>query len=156
MSQNKSIVSFIVCLAIPLAVGGLSSLLTRNAMADFGDMVKPPLAPPGFLFPIVWTILYILMGVACYMIYTSDSDIRSYAIAIYGIQLFFNFCWSLIFFRLELYWAALVWLLIMWTLIIFLIFIVKNISMIAMCCLLPYLLWTTFAAYLNGGIAYLN
>lgn len=156
MNNQKGIVPLIICVAIPLAVGGVSSLLTRNAMMEFADMNKPPLSPPGWLFPIVWTILYMLMGYACYRIYISDSRLRAYAIIVYGVQLVLNFCWSLIFFRFDMYLAALIWLVIMWAMIFVLMAITQTISKIAVVCLIPYLLWTTFAAYLNAGIVVLN
>lgn len=156
MTERRGLLPLIICVLIPIAVGGISSMLTRNAMMAFDSMNKPPLSPPGWLFPVAWTILYILMGFASYMIYTSYSDMRSTALIIYGVQLFFNFCWSIIFFRFEWYWLALIWLLIMWAMIICLVCITQSISKIAMFCLLPYLLWTTYAAYLNAGIAWLN
>ena len=95
----------IVCIAIPLIVGIVSAFLTRNAMEAFTVLDKPPLSPPGILFPIVWTILYVLMGIASYLILISDTPYRSRtALTVYGVQLFFNFCWSLLFFNLEAFW----------------------------------------------------
>ena len=156
MNNRKSILHLITCLLIPVIVGGISALLTSNAMVSFASMNKPPLAPPGLLFPIVWTILYLLMGIASYMLYISDSARGSFALIIYGIQLIFNFCWSILFFRFGWYWTAAIWLIIMWIMIIWLIGISKKVSTIATLCLIPYLIWTTFAAYLNIGIAWLN
>ncbi len=120
--------NLITCLAIPLAVGGLSSLLTRNSMETFNSITKPDLAPPGWLFPVVWTILYILMGIASYLVLTSGKP-NDKALTAYGIQLIFNFFWSIIFFNLELYLFAFIWLV---------------------------LLWVTFAGYLNFYIYLLN
>ena len=156
MNNRKGVLPLIMCLLIPVVVGGVSSLLTSDAMSYFASVNKPPLAPPGWLFPIVWTILYLLMGFASYMLYISDSDMGTNGLIIYGIQLIFNFCWSILFFRFEWYWIAAIWLLIMWALIICLIGISKKVSTVATLCLIPYLLWTTFAAYLNIGIAWLN
>lgn len=153
---------FVLCVAAPLAVGGLSAFLTMGAMNKFGEMNQPFLAPPAWLFPIAWTILYVLMGVASYLIYVAgrkskkNMAIAKSALIIYGIQLVFNFCWSPLFFNAQMYWAAFAWLLVMWALIIALMVRTHMISKLAMWCLVPYILWCTFAAYLNLGIAILN
>ena len=152
-----------LCVIVPLAVGGISALMTSTAMQQFGKMNQPFLAPPAWLFPVAWTLLYTLMGLASYFIFMAgekgmkrEKDISRTALTIYGVQLVFNFCWSLIFFGLEWYWLALVWLLAMWGMIIALIVKTHKISKIGMWLLVPYLLWTTFAAYLNLMIAILN
>lgn len=145
-----------ICIAIPLGVGLLSSALTMDAMEKFGMMNQPPLAPPAWLFPVVWTLLYIAMGVASYLIWKKNAKNSKMALMIYGGQLFFNFCWSIVFFNFGWYWFALIWLLIMWGMIIALVKMSKDISRSAMWMLVPYLVWTTFAAYLNLGIAMLN
>ena len=145
----------IACLAIPLAVGGLSALLTRNSMETFQVINKPPLSPPGWLFPVVWTILYVLMGIASYLVLTSGKPNRT-ALAVYGIQLFFNFLWSIIFFNLEQYLFAFVWLVLLWLLILATAVLFYRISKPAGYLMLPYLLWVTFAGYLNLSIYLLN
>ncbi len=145
----------IACLAIPLAVGGLSALLTRNSMETFQVINKPPLSPPGWLFPVVWTILYVLMGIASYLVLTSGKPNRT-ALAVYGIQLFFNFLWSIIFFNLEQYLFAFVWLVLLWLLILATTVLFYRISKPAGYLMLPYLLWVTFAGYLNLSIYLLN
>ncbi|MBR5516726.1 MAG: tryptophan-rich sensory protein, partial [Firmicutes bacterium] len=84
----------LVCIAIPLLVGAISAFLTKNNMAMFGMINKPPLSPPAWLFPVVWTILYILMGIASYLVYTSEKSVRvTTALKVYGLQLIFNFLW---------------------------------------------------------------
>lgn len=148
----------IICIAIPLLVGGLAAYITRDAMASFGQLNQPPASPPGFLFPIVWTILYTLMGIASYLVLTSDKpkeDINN-ALFIYGIQLAVNFFWSIFFFRLEWYLFAFFWLLLLWVFIIYTIITFYKISKPAAYLLVPYLLWVTFAGYLNLAIAILN
>ena len=92
----------ILCIAIPLAVGGVSALLTRGGMETFQALNKPPLAPPAWLFPVAWTVLYILMGIASYLVFTSGKP-NKLALALYGVQLIFNFFWPIIFFGLERY-----------------------------------------------------
>lgn len=143
------------CIAIPLAVGLLSSLLTRGGMEAFNTLRKPPLSPPGWLFPIVWTILYVLMGIASYLILVSKKQTQL-ALAVYGIQLFFNFFWSILFFGLERYLFAFLWLVILWLLILATILLFRQISKTAANLMIPYLVWVTFAGYLNFSIFLLN
>ncbi len=145
----------IICLVIPLAVGGLSALLTRNSMETFKSISKPSLSPPGWLFPVVWTFLYILMGIASYLVLTSGKPDRK-ALTVYGIQLAFNFLWSIIFFNLELYLFAFIWLVLLWLLILKTAILFHQISKPARYLMLPYLLWVTFAGYLNYSIYLLN
>lgn len=143
---------------IPLAVGGFSALLTMNSMESFESINKPPLSPPGWLFPVVWTILYVLMGIAAYLVFTSDASKKqkNTALLVYGIQLFFNFLWSMIFFNREDYLFAFIWLVILWALILANIILFYRISKPAGILLIPYLLWVTFAGYLNFAIYLLN
>lgn len=143
---------------IPLAVGSLSGYISASAMDSFRLLNKPPLSPPGFLFPVVWTILYILMGIASYLILTSGQSKTKIkdAMITYGLQLFFNFFWSIIFFNLEWYMFAFVWLVVLWVLIFNTIISFYEISKTAAYLLIPYLLWVTFAGYLNLGIYLLN
>lgn len=153
-----------LAIAVPLGGGFLISLLTQDAMGQFNAMEKPPLAPPDWLFPVAWTILYVLMGLASYFIWHQgyisrkkmDKAISKTALWIYGIQLVFNFAWTLIFFNLGWYWFAFAILMVMWILEIALLVLSHKISKGAFWCLLPYVLWTTFAAYLNLMIAILN
>lgn len=145
----------IICVAIPLVVGGLSALLTRNSMEAFGSINKPILAPPGWLFPVVWTILYILMGIASYLVLTSKKP-NATALTTYVIQLAFNFFWSIIFFNLELYLFAFIWLILLWLLILKTAILFYQISEPAGYLMIPYLLWVTFAGYLNLFIYFLN
>ena len=143
-----------ICIIIPLAVGSLSGYISASAMDSFRMLNKPPLSPPGFLFPIVWTILYILMGIASYLVLTSGQSKTK--IITYGLQLFFNLFWSIIFFNLEWYMFAFVWLVVLWVLIFNTIISFYEISKTAAYLLIPYLLWVTFAGYLNLGIYLLN
>ncbi len=153
---------FIVSLAIPLGVGGLSALIAGDSMAAFGAMKQPPLAPPAWLFPVAWTILYILMGIACYLVWIHAIDKHLTAkdkttfFVIYGIQLVFNFFWSIFFFNLGWHWFAFIWLIALWAMILFLVIWGARNHRAAMWLLLPYLLWVTFAGYLNLMIAILN
>ena len=146
-----------ICLAIPLAVGGLATLLS-GGMDSYKIMNQPPLSPPGWIFPIVWTILYLLMGWASYRVLVSNAprEDRNKALTFYGIQLFLNFLWPLVFFGLGWYWAAFIVLLALWVMIYLTMHLFGLIDDTAENLLIPYLLWVTFAGYLNLGVALLN
>lgn len=145
----------ILCIAVPLAVGGLAGFLTRDSMKIFQTLNKPALSPPAWLFPIVWTILYVLMGIASYLVITSGKSYRT-ALMFYGIQLVFNFFWSIFFFNMEAYLFLFIWLVILWILIFITMILFFRISEPAGYLMLPYLLWVTFAGYLNISIYLLN
>ena len=147
----------IISILIPLFVGGLSALITKDSMAQFDTINKPPLSPPGWLFPVVWTILFILMGIASYLVWNAGKPYRAKtALTVYGIQLAFNFFWSIIFFNLNAYLFAFLWLIVLWLLIILTAFLFYRISKPAGFLLIPYILWVTFAGYLNFAIFLLN
>lgn len=148
----------LINLFIPLAVGGLSALFTMNSMEAFSALNQPLLSPPGWLFPVVWTILFVLMGIAAYLVATSSAPTKEKrtAFIVYGAQLFFNFLWSIIFFNRGDFLFAFIWLIALWALIIANIFLFYRISKPAGLLLIPYLLWVTFAGYLNFAIYLLN
>lgn len=150
--------TLLICIAIPLLVGGISGFITMGAMDNFKALDKPPLSPPGWLFPVVWTVLFTLMGIASYFVLTSSASSKDItnALKFYAVQLLFNFLWSILFFNLELYTFAFIWLLVLWVLIIITTVKFYRISKPSGYLLIPYLLWVTFAAYLNLGIAILN
>ena len=143
------------CIAIPLAVGGLSALISRGAMESFGQLKMPPLAPPAWLFPVVWTILYILMGIASCLVRASGKPNQK-ALRVYALQLAVNFFWPILFFNLELYLAAFFWLVLLWVLVLVTTEWFYGISKPAGLLMIPYLLWITFAGYLNLTIYLLN
>ena len=147
----------LINLAIPLGAGGLAALLS-GGMDTYATLNQPPLSPPGWIFPIVWSILYLMMGYASYRIAASDApaEQRKNALIFYGIQLFLNFLWPIVFFRLQWYWAAFILLLVLWVFIYITMYRFEVIDEPAENLLIPYLLWVTFAGYLNLGIALLN
>ena len=149
---------FIKCIAIPLLVGGLAGILTQNSMETFKGLNQPPFSPPGWLFPVVWTILYFLMGVASYLVLESrqSSEMIQKAMNFYFYQLVVNFLWPIFFFRFEWYLFSFFWLLLLWILVLITFRLFYEISKVAGYLLIPYILWLTFAAYLNFGIWYLN
>ncbi len=147
-----------VCVAAPLLVGALAGLLSRGGMENYKSMYKPLLAPPGWIFPLVWTILYILMGVASYLVYTSTASperIRR-AMTAYVLQLAANFVWPLIFFVLGAYLVAFLWLILLFALALVCALRFGYIDARAGKLMTPYLLWLFFAAYLNLGVYLLN
>lgn len=150
--KNKS--SLIISILIPILVGTLSSLFSGNMSSSTFN--KPSFSPPSFLFPIVWTILYVLMGISSYIIYSSDNQNSGKAIKIYALQLFFNFFWSILFFGSSQYLLAFVWLIILIVFIIIMIYQFYAIEPLAAYLQIPYLLWSLFAAYLNFIIYRLN
>ncbi len=150
--------TLIVCLLIPIAIGGISALLTMNAMQNFSSLNQPPLSPPGWLFPVVWTLLYLLMGLASYLVAVSGErkNAVSAALTVYALQLVVNFLWSPIFFNWQAYLTAFLWLILLWVLIFITLRRFASISPLAGWLLVPYLLWVTFAGYLNLGVYLLN
>ena len=147
-----------ICILIPLAVGGLSALFTMGSMQDFAALKQPPLSPPGWLFPVVWTVLFVLMGIASYLVLETASGVeaKKSAFKAYFLQLGFNFMWSIIFFTLGAYEVAFVWLLALLALIVITTVKFYNINRYAAIFMLAYILWVSFAGYLNLAIAYLN
>lgn len=144
----------ILALAIPLCIGGVSAMLTQDAMKIYHFVNKPALSPPGWLFPIVWTLLYLMMGLASYFVITSGADrglIRK-AMFFYGAQLVLNFAWSLLFFNYSLYLWSLIELLAMWLVIIVSTVHFFRADRRAGWLMIPYIAWVTFAAYLNFAI----
>ncbi len=145
-----------ISLAISLGVGGLSALVTKDSMEKYAFLDQPPLAPPGWVFPVVWTALFILMGVAAYLVWVENGPERKRMLWLYGIQLAVNFFWTIIFFNGQKFAFALVWLLILWGLILATLLSFRKENKTAGNLLIPYLAWVTFAAYLNAGVWYLN
>lgn len=151
--QNKD--ELIVSILIPLTVGSISALVSGN-MSIYPTLNKPALSPPSIVFPIVWTMLYVLMGISSYIVYSSSNPNKDIALKVYGLQLFFNFCWSILFFRYNLYLPAFIWLIGLILLIILMIKKFYGISPLAAYLQIPYLLWCIFAAYLNFSIFLMN
>lgn len=158
MTKRPEWKKLIVSILIPLAVGGAAALIANGSFKDFEALNKPPLAPPAWAFPAAWTLLYILMGIAAYLVYCSEKypGRIERALTFYAVQLFMNFCWTLIFFNLKLYLAAFIWLVLLWAAIAGTALLFRFISKPAGWLMLPYLAWVTFAGYLNLGVHILN
>ena len=155
---NKSkIKPYAVSILLTLAVGGLSGFLTSMGMDSFDALTKPPLTPPSFLFPIVWTVLFILMGVGAARIFmTEPTAARNRALIVYVVQLAVNFLWSIIFFNLQAYGFAFFWLILLWVLILTMIYLFCKVDKPAALLQIPYAIWVTFAGYLNLMIWLMN
>lgn len=155
----KKISPYILFILLSLGVGAFSAFLTADNMNIYSDIVRPPLSPPGIVFPIVWTILYILMGIGAGLVYSQKNEqplnVRS-AMIIFGLNLFFNFMWSILFFNLRAYLFSFVWLVALWFIIFNMIQRFKEVNPTAGNLQIPYLIWVTFAGYLNLAIYFLN
>lgn len=139
---------------LPIIGGVIVGLITSGYM-DYKNMVKPPLSPPSIVFPIVWTILYILMGIS-YFLATKDNENNKELDQIYLLQLLVNFLWPIIFFVLRMYFTAFIWIVLLIILVIVMIKELLKNNKISGCLQIPYLMWLLFATYLNIGIFLLN
>lgn len=156
MRINRTLRKLFIYLS-PLIVGIVSGALTHNAMKTFETINKPTWAPDGWLFPVVWTILYILMGIAAYEAYVREPSVnRTLALTCHIVQLILNFFWSIIFFLAGEYLFALIWLAILLISVICMAFNYYKISKVSFFLSIPYILWLSFAAYLNLMIYILN
>ncbi len=156
--MKEKIKSYLFFILSALAVGGLSAFFTRNSMSIYDDILTPPLSPPSIVFPIVWTILFTLMGISAAMVYnsTAPQKQKESALLTYALSLAVNFFWSLIFFNLRAFLFAFLWLLLLLYLIIKTILQYYKINKTAAYLQIPYAVWVTFAGYLTLGIWWLN
>lgn len=148
----------IIAILIPFAGSALVSFLSGTGKELYLSIERPPLSPPGWIFGIVWPILYLLMGIASYRIYMKEEIIKkgSNSIFIYGIQLILNFLWPILFFGLRLYGVAFLELIVLFIFIVITFIKFYKVDKTAAFLILPYLLWTIFAGYLNFGVWFLN
>lgn len=156
--KQKNWKVYALFVGLSVGVGALSGLLSRPGMEGFRETVaQPPLSPPAFLFPIVWTVLYVLMGIGAARVWlTEPSELRSQGINLFIAQLVVNFFWSLIFFDARCFPLAFLWLLLLWGLVAWMIITFRKVDPKAALLQVPYLLWLTFAAYLSAGVWVLN
>ena len=148
---------YVVFSALALLVGGLSSVITQGQMEAFSALRQPPLSPPGWVFPVAWTILYLLMGVGLAIVWRkSDGERRRRAVTIWSVQLAANFLWPLLFFLWQLRLLSLIWLVVLLILVANMTSEFEKTSVTAARLQIPYLLWLLFAAYLNLGVWILN
>lgn len=148
----------ILYLLLPFMVGMISAAISSERMTAYESMMKPAFSPPAWVFPVAWTILYLMMGLASCLILAAKTDQGSKMIALllYFIQLAMNFFWPIIFFCWEMYLWAFLWLIIMWGIVLSCVLRFFRIRRIAGYLMVPYVMWLTFAAYLNMGVLLLN
>ena len=158
--KRHSIADWLIFVLSAEAIGALSALISGN-MSDFFEKYKePPLLPPAWLFPVVWAVLFLLMGTSAYLIYmskTKDTAAENKkALAVYWIQLAVNFSWSIVFFRFEALWGAAAVVLALLVLIVVMMVRFRKIRPLAAYLNIPYLLWVAFASYLTIAVAVIN
>jgi tryptophan-rich sensory protein len=143
---------------LSVGIGALSGFLSREGAATFSEtVIQPPLSPSAWLFPVVWSILYVLMGISAARISLApDSPQKKQGLNLFIIQLVLNFFWSLIFFNLQAYGLAFLWLVALWITVFLMILSFRKADPVAALLQIPYLIWLTFAAYLSAGVWYLN
>ena len=148
--------SFLYSSAITFIFAILGGIVTYIGMPRFQNTVQPPLSPPAYLFPIVWTLLFLLMSVSATIIYDSDDEISPKALFLYMIQLTLNFWWCVLFFGFRLYFFSFIWLLLLLLTVFIMTVLFYRVNKLAGILQIPYILWLMFAAYLNFGIWFLN
>lgn len=151
----KNSIKLLISILIPLFVGFLSGILSGD-FSTYQNLNRPSFAPPGFIFGIVWLILFILMGISSYLVYISEDKNRNRALIIYAIQLFLNFFWSIIFFRFDAYLLAIFWLIALIIAIVVMTIEFFRINKTSAYLQIPYLLWTIFALILTISVYQLN
>lgn len=142
-------------IGITLIIGSIPSFFVKTNQV-YKSFNKPPLSPPGIVFPIVWTILFILMGISIYLVMQENNPNKKEAKLIYFIQLIINACWTPIFFGLKQYFLAFLWILMLILLVITMIIVFYKIKKTSAYLNIPYLIWLLFACYLNFGVFILN
>ena len=162
----KNIIRLVVSVAVPLLAGGIGSFFTVSSVDTwYQTLEKPALNPPAWVFGPVWTILFVLMGIALFLVWQNYSDILQnirmksvgrWAIILFFVQLFLNVCWSVVFFGMQNPGGALVVIIALWLAILATIVTFRKLSRPAAWLLIPYILWVTFATYLNYSIWMLN
>jgi len=158
MRTSKTVITLLICLLLPLIVGGISGFATATGIQSwYATLHKPSFNPPNYLFGPVWSFLYILMGVSLYIVWINGKGKnRIDALRIFTIQLTLNFLWSFLFFKFNLIGVAMLDILLIWITILLMIMFFSRVSKIAAYLQIPYLLWVTFASTLNGAIWLLN
>lgn len=147
---------FLLSILVPVIIGFISGMLILPDVVIYSILQLPPGVPPAFVFPIVWTILYVLMGISSYGIFSSKSDYIGVSFWVYALQLALNFFWPIIFFKSQLYTFAFVWILLLICAVTLMIIMFSKVNKISAYLMIPYLIWCIYAAYLNLGVVVLN
>ncbi len=155
----KKIIIFIACVFLPLLVGGLSGFFTAGEVVGewYINLIKPAINPPAWVFGPIWTMLYLLMGISLYIIFTLEKRLlRTKALMLFGIQLFLNFWWSILFFSFHWLLVSIIEIVLLWGFILAMIIAFRKIKPFAAYLQIPYLLWVSFAAILNIAFWWVN
>lgn len=155
-STKQKTKTYIVSVLIALAAGGISAAFAMGEMEEYSRLAQPPLAPPPWIFPVVWTILFILMGISAARVYLENMPDTKPALTTYAVQLIVNIIWAPLYFTLNLRLAAFIWLLALLALVIVMITRFRKVDKIAAYLQIPYVIWIIFAGYLNLGTYLLN
>lgn len=158
-SLKDLILPYSVGIAIPLLVGTLSAFITMGDMDIYSVINTPPLAPPALLFPIVWTVLYVLMGISSTTVFLKRKEFPEtvrQGLSAYAASLALNFGWSIIFFKAGAFLFAFAWLILMLYFIVRTVIAYFKVSRLSAYLQIPYILWVVFAGYLNFAIYLLN
>ncbi len=154
--KKNDLYGYGISVAMAELTGLLAQLLSNMDMGFYKTLERPPLLPPGWLFPVVWTVLYALMGIAAYRVYNSEAENRTGALVLYGVQLLVNFLWPIVFFRFQNIGAAMAVLILLFVLVVLTAVQFYKADRLSGLLLIPYLLWLAFALYLNIGLYFLN
>lgn len=155
----KSIFIFVLFLALPLLAGKISALMAGDIAGSYAMLNQPPFSPPGEVFPLVWGVLFLLMGISSWLVYRkalAQKQSPQYYLRPYAVQLILNICWSPLFFGLQAYWAGAVLALLLLIVVVAMIVRFNQISRPAAWLQVPYLLWSAFAVYISFGVAVLS
>lgn len=150
----NNIIKNIFYLFLPIILGGLTGFIISDFI-DYELLIKPPLSPPKILFPIAWSIIYILMGISYYLLKKNNKNTKIESI-IYYIQLTINILWSIIFFILKTRLFATIWIILLDIIVIYMLYIFYKKEKLSTYLNLPYLIWILFATYLTIGFYILN
>ena len=154
---KKKWTKYLAFILLTEAVGALAGILTKGSMPAYEQLLRPALTPPSVVFPIVWAVLFALLGIGTARVWLAPpSKYRRAALAVFWVQLIFNFLWSLVFFNLQAFGFAFFWLVVLWLLILLMIVLYARVDKAAAWLQVPYLLWVAFAGYLNLMIWLLN
>lgn len=156
MAKKTNLMTALGFIVFIEAIGFLSGWLAGDSGAVYQLLVKPPLSPPGWLFGVVWPIMYAIIGLAAYFAHSEKTPMAKEAMFWFWLQLALNFLWSIVFFRFELFWAAFVVILLLDAIVIYTIILFTKVNRKSVVLMIPYLIWLLYASYLNLGFAILN
>lgn len=145
----------ILYIFLPIVLGGIVGVITSGSFSSYANLERLPLSPPGWLFPVVWSILYLLMGISYYL-YKKEYEVNGLVDRVYYAQLFVNLVWPIIFFVWELRLAAVIWIILLFGLVGYMIYLFWNRKKVSAYLNIPYIIWVLFATYLTIGVYVLN